>query len=112
MIEFRDGVSVRENQEELTNEELNKILSEVFGIRLEKPLAINEIIYKNKEAKEEREAQQKREEEEAKKAEEEKKKSEEKARIKALKEKLKKDQDERAKRGGKENKVEETETVM
>ena len=96
MIEFRDGVSVRENQEEMTNEELNKILSEVFGIRLEKPLAINEIINRNKEAKEEREAQQKREEEEAKKAEEEKKKSEEKARIKALKEKLKKDQDERA----------------
>ena len=50
--------------------------------------------------------------EKAKKAEEEKKKSEEKARIKALKEKLKKEQDERAKRGGKEKKVEETETVM
>merc|ERR1712223_400284 len=88
MIEFRDGVSVRENKEELTNEELNKILSEVFGIKLEKPLAINEIINKNKEAKEEREAQKKREEDEAKKAEEEKKKSEEKTRIKALKEKL------------------------
>ena len=37
---------------------------------------------------------------------------EEKARIKALKEKMKKEQDERAKRGEKEKKVEETETAM
>ena len=112
MIEFRDGCSVRENQEDLGDEDLNRILKEVFKIHLEKPLGINKIMEENKVSKEQKEAEKRKEEEDAKKADEEKKKSEEKARIKALKEKMKKEQDERAKRGEKEKKVEETETAM
>jgi len=112
MIEFRDGCSVRENQEDLGDEDLNRILKEVFKISLKKPLGINKIMEENKVSKEQKEAEKRKEEEDAKKADEEKKKSEEKARIKALKEKMKKEQDERAKRGEKEKKVEETETAM
>ena len=112
MIEFRDGCGVRENQEALADEDLNRILKEVFNINLEKPLGINRIMEENKVSKEQKEAKKRKEEEDAKKADEEKKKSEEKARIKALKEKMKKEQDERAKRGEKEKKVEETETAM
>ena len=112
MIEFRDGCGVRENQEALDDEDLNRILKEVFKIRLEKPLGINRIMEENKISKEEKEARKRKEEDDAKKEEELKKKSEEKARMKALKEKMKKEQDERAKRGEKEKKVEETETAM
>ena len=103
MIHFREGCGVRENQEALGDEELNKILKEFFNIRLEKALGINQIIEGNKVAKEEKEAEKRKEE---------KKKNEEKARMKALKEKMKKEQDERAKRGEKPKKVEETETAM
>ena len=112
MIEFRDGCGVRENQEALGDEDLNRILKEIFKIRLEKPLGINQIMEKNMVSKEEKEAEKRKEEEDAKKSEVLKKKNEEKARIKALKEKMKKEQDERAKRGEKEKKVKETETAM
>ena len=112
MIHFREGCGVRENQEALGDEELNKILKEFFNIRLGKALGIKQIIEGNKVAKEEKEAEKRKEEEKAKKDEEEKKKNEEKARMKALKENMKKEQDERAKRGEKPKKVEETETAM
>ena len=47
-IEFHDGLDVRQNQEDLEDSQLNSIIREVFGIRLEKPLGIRDILEGNK----------------------------------------------------------------
>jgi hypothetical protein len=47
-IEFHDGLDVRQNQEDLEDSQLNSIIREVFGIRLENPLGIRDIMEGNK----------------------------------------------------------------
>ena len=116
-IEFHDGLDVRQNQEDLEDSQLDSILKEVFGIRLENPLGIREIIEGNKVtgAKEKLEKLPKntmKNEDTPDNEKLTKEKELEKAKIKEMKEKKKREQDERAKKGEKEKKVDETETAM
>jgi hypothetical protein len=97
-LELREEGDVRRNQEDLTDYELDTILKDVFGIRLDKPLPIGDIMERMKEDKDTKE--------------EGENKVEGKAKKKEMKEKLKKEQDERARQGEKEKQIEETETAM
>ena len=126
-IEFHDGLDVRQNQEDLEDSQLNSIIREVFGIRLENPLGIRDIMEGNKatgdkatgdkatgdKEKLEKPLKNPRRHEDTPDNEKLTKEKElEKAKIQEIKENKKRAQDERTRKGEKEKKVEETETAM
>ena len=107
-ITFHEDTDVRQNQLDISDQTFDKILKQVFGINLNKSLEVGEILKKNKKGIE---AFFPTKKDDGKPKTDEKLKKVAKP-TREEKEKIKRQQDERAKRGEKEKKIEETETAM